>query len=428
MNDSALFEDNNNNNNDNDNEFQQKINFNKNDILSLIEKAFSDRDKAISNYTNLQVEYNNLQNDYNSLKSKLNSMELFLQKANSKSLYSEKQLNESISKLFSSEKKLADITNQNQVLSRTNNLLEKQLSQYKTIYIDTKSRMSKELSLLQSNLEETQKEKEELMKNNMSIKRELNKYILKNKLLEQENQIIKSDNDNLIKIIEEHNEIVKTSEAKNASFDTIINDYKKQIDNLNSEIEKLKLENKSQIEQNEKNKTYFNEKSIINENNFEEALINMRNKHQKKINIKINEYNLLRADFINTKIERDKYYGDYMILKDDYEQNNKRFQEQYLDIQKEKKEKEIEMSKEIGYLNDKINGLFEENMRIKNENNDLENKVKELEVEEEVREKLEQKNREINEEVNSIKKNNEELIQENEMLKNKINELLKMDE
>lgn len=426
MNDSALFEDNNNNNNDN--EFQQKINFNKNDILSLIEKAFSDRDKAISNYTNLQVEYNNLQNDYNSLKSKLNSMELFLQKANSKSLYSEKQLNESISKLFSSEKKLADITNQNQVLSRTNSLLEKQLSQYKTIYIDTKSRMSKELSLLQSNLEETQKEKEELMKNNMSIKRELNKYILKNKLLEQENQIIKSDNDNLIKIIEEHNEIVKTSEAKNASFDTIINGYKKQIDNLNSEIQKLKLENKSQIEQNEKNKTYFNEKSIINENNFEEALINMRNKHQKKINIKINEYNLLRADFINTKIERDKYYGDYMILKDDYEQNNKRFQEQYLDIQKEKKEKEIEMKKEIGYLNDKINGLFEENMRIKNENNDLENKVKELKVEEEVREKLEQKNREINEEVNSIKKNNEELIQENEMLKNKINELLKMDE
>ena len=403
MNDSALFEDNN-NNNDNDNGFQQKINFNKNDILSLIEKAFSDRDKAISNYTNLQVEYNNLQNDYNSLKSKLNSMELFLQKANSKSLYSEKQLNESISKLFSSEKKLADITNQNQVLSRTNNLLEKQLSQYKTIYIDTKSRMSKELSLLQSNLEETQKEKEELMKNNMSIKRELNKYILKNKLLEQENQIIKSDNDNLIKIIEEHNEIVKTSEAKNASFDTIINDYKKQIDNLNSEIEKLKLENKSQIEQNEKNKTYFNEKSIINENNFEEALINMRNKHQKKINTKINEYNLLRADFINTKIERDKYYGDYMILKDDYEQNNKRFQEQYLDIQKEKKEKEIEMSKEIGYLNDKINGLFEENMRIKNENNDLENKVKELKVEEEVREKLEKKNREINEEVNLIKK------------------------
>ncbi len=316
--DNGVVIDNNNNNNDNDNEFQQKINFNKNDILSLIEKAFSDRDKAISNYTNLQVEYNNLQNDYNSLKSKLNSMELFLQKANSKSLYSEKQLNESISKLFSSEKKLADITNQNQVLSRTNSLLEKQLSQYKTIYIDTKSRMSKELSLLQSNLEETQKEKEEFMKNNMSIKRELNKYILKNKLLEQENQIIKSDNDNLIKIIEEHNEIVKTSEAKNASFDTIINDYKKQIDNLNSEIQKLKLENKSQIEQNEKNKTHFNEKSIINENNFEEALINMRNKHQKKINIKINEYNLLRADFINTKIERDKYYGDYMILKDDY--------------------------------------------------------------------------------------------------------------
>ena len=128
------------------------------------------------------------------------------------------------------------------------------------------------------------------------------------------------------------------------------------------------------------------------------------------------------------KIERDKYYGDYAMLKDDYEQNNENYQHQYLDIIKEKKEKEIEMNKEIGHLKDKVNALIEENLRLTNENNDLENKVKELKVEEDVREKLEIKNKEINNEINKINKNNEDLIQENDMLKNKINELFNNDE
>ena len=82
------------------------------------------------------------------------------------------------------------------------------------------------------------------------------------------------------------------------------------------------------------------------------------------------------------------------------------------------------MNKEIGYLKDKISALLEENLKLKNENNDLENKIKDLKVEEDVREKLERKNKEILNEIYKINKKNDELIQENEILKNKINELL----
>ena len=409
-------------NNGKDNVFDRKVSSNKIDI-SLIEKVISERDKILSSYSNLKIENNTLQKDYDNLQSKVNSLENNLKAAISKSSYAQQKLNENMTLLFSTEKKLSDITNQNVVLTHTNNLLENQISTYKTIYSDYKARCTKEISLLKTNLEEIQKEKEELMKNNTSNKRELNDYKLKNQLLEKEKETIKNDNDTLIKIIEEHNDIVKTSEAKIASFDDTIKEYKKQIDNLNLEIKKLKLENKLLKENIEKNSNYFNEKTIIYDNNFEEALNDLKNKFQKKISMKNNEYNLLKTEYINVKIERDKYYGDYAILKDDYNQNNERYQEQYLNLQKEKKEKENDLNKQIGHLNDKMTALFEENMRIKNINNDLEIKLKELIGEKDLREKLEMKNKEINEEINKIRQNNEELTQENEILQNKIKEL-----
>ena len=419
MNDSALFEDNNNNK-----DFQPKISISKNDILSLIEKSQLERDRAISNYSNLKMDYNSLQKEYNSLKSKFDSMEIDLKKAISKSSFSELKLKENINELFSKEKKLTELTGQNEVLSRNINMLENQISKYKNIYGDLKSRANKEISSIKSSLEETQKEKEEVMRENTNIKRELNKYKFKNKLLEKENETIKSDNDNLMKIIQEHNDIVKTSEAKMISFDNTIKEYKNQINDLNLEIDKLKAENKLQKEYSDKFKNYFEDKIIMSDNNFEESLNNMRKNFQKKISAKINEYNALKSEYINTKIEKDKFYTDFTMLKEDINENNKRFQQQYLELKEEKQRKEIEFNREIGHLNEKVNILIEENLKLKNENNELENKINELKEEDDIKEKLEKKNEEINKEVNKINKKNEELIQENEMLTNKINELL----
>ena len=423
MSDSVLFEENNNNN-----EFQPKISFSKNDILSLIEKSQLERDRAISNYSSLKIDYNTLQRDYNSLQTKINAMEIDLKNATSKSSFSELKLKENLNKLFSTEKKLTEVTGQKDVLSRTNQILENQISKYKDVYTDLKSRTNKEIAFLKSSLEEAQREKEDLMKENTNIKRELNKNIFKNKLLEKENETIKSDNDNLMKIIQEHNDIVKTSESKLISFDNTIKEYKNQINNLNLEIDKLQKENKLQKEYSDKYKSYFEDKIIMADNNFEKALDNIRKNFRKKIDIKMNEFNSLKLEYMNTKIERDKFFIDFNMLKDELNQNNERFQQQYLDLKEEKQKKEIELNREIGHLTEKVNILLEENLKLKNKNNDLENKIDELKAEDDIREKLEKKNQEINSEVNRINKKNEDLIQENEMLTNKINELLNNDE
>ena len=419
MNENSLDENINNNNNN-----QREENINKADIISFLEKLKLERDSAVADYSNLKMDFNNLKKDYEESQMKLKALEKELINANSKFSFSEQKLHDNFQNLSSTEKKLSQITIQKDSLQRNIDFLEKQLSQYKSTYLDYKSRSEKEINILRADLEEIQKEKEELHKLILSTKSDLNKTIFKLKLLSQENETLKSDNDHLIKILEESNQIVKTSEAKSLSIDNTINEYKKQISELILENDKLKLEIQLQKEYNNKSKDFFTEKISICDQNFEEALNNIRIKMHKKVEDKIREYNELNAQFLNAKIERDKYFGDYTILNQDYKNTKEMFQQQLLDIQKEKQIKENEMTKEIGHLNDKLQALFAENKILKTKNDKLENSIKELEQEKNVREKLEIKNKEINEEIAKIKQDNEDLERKNDELNNKINALL----
>ena len=419
MNENSLDENINNKNNN-----QREENINKADIISFLGKLKLERDSAVADYSNLKMDFNNLKKDYEESQMKSKALEKELINANSKFSFSEQKLHDNFQNLSSTEKKLSQITIQKDSLQRNIDFLEKQLSQYKSTYLDYKSRSEKEINILRADLEEIQKEKEELHKLILSTKSDLNKTIFKLKLLSQENETLKSDNDHLIKILEESNQIVKTSEAKSLSIDNTINEYKKQISELILENDKFKLEIQLQKEYNNKSKDFFTEKISICDQNFEEALNNIRIKMHKKVEDKIKEYNELNAQFLNAKIERDKYFGDYTILNQDYKNTKEMFQQQLLDIQKEKQIKENEMTKEIGHLNDKLQALFAENKILKTKNDKLENSIKELEQEKNVREKLEIKNKEINEEIAKIKQDNEDLERKNDELNNKINALL----
>ena len=408
------------NNNDNNNIQNNNIT----SALSLMEKLNFDLNKERNNYTDLKIEYNKLKKKYEESESKISTLEIELKNTKSKFSFCEQKLHDNIQTLFTTDKKLTEMTNENNFLKKNNTFLEGQLSQYKSIYFDYKSRSEKEMNIIMNDLDEIRNEKEELMKDNRSFKSELNKTIFRCKLLTQENETLKNDNDHLIKILEETNKLIKTSETKTLSFDNTVNEYKKQISNLNLEIEKLKLEIKLQKEYNLKFKDFFSEKITICDQNFESALNEIRINLHKKVEDKISEYNELKTEFLNAKIERDKYYGEYTVLNHDYEENKKQFQIQYLDIQKQKKEKENELSREVGYLNDKIQALRSDNNILKSKVSTLENKNKELEQEKNIRDKLEIKNKEINEEVGKIKQEKEDLEKENEELKIKINELI----
>ena len=187
MNENSLDENINNKNNN-----QREENINKADIISFLGKLKLERDSAVADYSNLKMDFNNLKKDYEESQMKSKALEKELINANSKFSFSEQKLHDNFQNLSSTEKKLSQITIQKDSLQRNIDFLEKQLSQYKSTYLDYKSRSEKEINILRADLEEIQKEKEELHKLILSTKSDLNKTIFKLKLLSQENETLKT--------------------------------------------------------------------------------------------------------------------------------------------------------------------------------------------------------------------------------------------
>ena len=137
---------------------------NKSNMLSLLEKLIFERDKALTDYSNLKIDYNNLKKLYETKDSEISALEKELMQINSKFSFSEQKLHESIKNLFLTEKKLSEINIQNYSLNRKNDFLENQLTEYKDVYLDYKSRSEKEILILKNDLDEIKKEKEDIEK------------------------------------------------------------------------------------------------------------------------------------------------------------------------------------------------------------------------------------------------------------------------
>ena len=82
----------------------------------------------------------------------------------------------------------------------------------------------------------------------------------------------------------------------------------------------------------DKKEEFFSEKINICDQNFEAALNEIRINMHKKVEEKISEYNILKADFLNAKIERDKFCSEFTLLNDDYKSAREIFQKQLIQI------------------------------------------------------------------------------------------------
>ena len=95
--------------------------------LSLMEKLNFDLNKAVNNYSNLKIEYNDLKKKYEESQSKISTLEIELKNTKSKFSFCKQKLHENIETLFTTDKKLNEITNENNFLKKNNTFLEDQL-------------------------------------------------------------------------------------------------------------------------------------------------------------------------------------------------------------------------------------------------------------------------------------------------------------
>ena len=397
------------------------------DLVTMIENANFERDKAKNDYDQLRVKYESLKKSYNNLNSTFaQTRTLSLESINIKNL-AEKKLKENYTLLLESEKKYSSVSNKVDRLEHENALLNSQLEHFKLIYEEMENRKNAEVKCLEGNLTNLKMKYENLKKENDESKNKISDLNLKIKQLQTEKDLIKNDNDHLTKIIENSNLTVQTAEEKSKQIDSIVKGYQKQINESNLEKEKLGMKINMQVDQMNKMNEDFNR--ILNEKNeqFDNAITEVKNKYETILNDKNEEMNLLKGDFITMKIERDKYVTEYNILKNEIEKMSSTFREENEKNMKRNKENEDNTMRIQNHFQDKIRLITERNDFLEKENQTLTKQLNELKEQEKKRNdlygRLTKNESELNEEIAKMRNTAANYEKENVKLKKKINKL-----
>ena len=113
---------------------------NHDNLISLVENATFERDKARNEYDQLKVKYDSLKKSYNILNSTFaQTRELSLESINIKN-QAEKKLREHYDKMLETEKKYYSVANKAERLVNENNLLNNQIEHFKIIFDEMESR------------------------------------------------------------------------------------------------------------------------------------------------------------------------------------------------------------------------------------------------------------------------------------------------
>ena len=397
------------------------------DLVTMIENANFERDKAKNDYDQLRVKYESLKKSYNNLNSTFaQTRTLSLESINIKNL-AEKKLKENYTLLLESEKKYSSVSNKVDRLEHENALLNSQLEHFKLIYEEMENRKNAEVKCLEGNLTNLKMKYENIKKENDESKNKISDLNLKIKQLQTEKDLIKNDNDHLTKIIENSNLTVQTAEEKSKQIDSIVKGYQKQINESNLEKEKLGMKINMQVDQMNKMNEDFNR--ILNEKNeqFDNAITEVKNKYETILNDKNEEMNLLKGDFITMKIERDKYVTEYNILKNEIEKMSSTFREENEKNMKRNKENEDNTMRIQNHFQDKIRLITERNDFLEKENQTLTKQLNELKEQEKKRNdlygRLTKNESELNEEIAKMRNTAANYEKENVELKKKLNKL-----
>ena len=284
---------------------------------------------------------------------------------------------------------------------------KQQLNEYKEAYDSLEIRKGKEVENIISELKEIRFINENYKTKNKNLEDENSYFKFENAKLKQENEGLKFDRDHLTKIIEDSNMAVQNATEKEKYIDNMIKNYKKRNEETN--LEKEKINQKLQMKENQLNKLNTDFGNLLKEkmNNYE-ALNNLtKNKYEEIINNKENEIKELKASILSYKIEKDKYFNDYNLFKNEYDKIEQKFNtENDLYI---KKYEEVQNN-----LNTKMNDYISQinELKMTKDNLEHENKLMKDEIK-----TYAQNEKRLELQIKNLEKNENNIIRENSDLK-----------
>ena len=284
---------------------------------------------------------------------------------------------------------------------------KQQLNEYKEAYDSLEIRKGKEVENIISELKEIRFINENYKTKNKNLEDENSYFKFENAKLKQENEGLKFDRDHLTKIIEDSNMAVQNATEKEKYIDNMIKNYKKRNEETN--LEKEKINQKLQMKENQLNKLNTDFGNLLKEkmNNYETLNNLTKNKYEEIINNKENEIKELKASILSYKIEKDKYFNDYNLFKNEYDKIEQKFNtENDLYI---KKYEEVQNN-----LNTKMNDYISQinELKMTKDNLEHENKLMKDEIK-----TYAQNEKRLELQIKNLEKNENNIIRENSDLK-----------
>lgn len=393
-------------------------------LLQLVEKYKFESDQQKSIISDYKDKYENLNNSHENLNQ--DYQKIFLQNEELLNMknYVEKKIKENSNKMLINDKRTTDALQSLDKFEIQNKFLTTELDHFKEMYEELEKRKNGELNITMCELDDIRHINEEL-KLKISLIEEINSDLkFDNNKLKSELQVMKYDCDHMTKILEESNFAVKSAEEKEKHIDSVIKSYKKKVEEAQMEKEKVLVKQRLLEKQVNKISEDFSKVLSEKQNQFESFIDSSKDNFGKIVNNKDEEISNLKNDNLSLKIEKDKYFTEYSIMKKEYDKLSSIFREENEKYMKKYEESEKSANRMNNHLYDKINILAKKCEKLEFEKNSLENEMNMLKSTEKNRETLMQnmnKNDEImSKDFNKLRERCEILEKEKEFIEKEI--------
>jgi chromosome segregation ATPase len=399
-------------------------------LLQTVERLKYDNENQKNYILDINEKYQKLNNEISQLSLDLENFSRENKELRNVHKFFEDKLKENNNQLLFHEKKKVEAENTEKLFKEQNVYLQNELTHYQELYEELESRKNAELAALMRDLSEMRNQIQDLKIKLTMSEDTLSDLKFESARFKQENQILKYDCDHLTKIIEDSNFAVKSITEKEKHLDNTIRTHKKKVEEANLEKEKSiikqRLLEKQLMKMSEDYSKLLQEKQFQYENFIESN----KTKFLQIIENKDTELNQLRGDTIQLKLERDKYYSEYTILKKEADKFGTTFREEN-DKYIKKYDEEAKLSlRTQNQLQDKLNIFVRKCEKLEHERNLLSNELDLMKTTNQNREilieKINKNEDSLGKDYNKVKTQSETLLKENEFLEKEIERITQL--
>ena len=327
-------------------------------ILNEMKEKYEIVMKDKNNYEDL---INNLSNENQNLHNELTRLQNIIYENENNLMNIDREKNEHENKV-----------NQLQI---ENNIMKKDTVNYLDLYNEMEKRKNNEIDSLKNEINSLRIDLKNLKQKNQLNEEKLSNLKFENAQLKTENSTYKSDCDYLTKIIEDSNLAVQNATNKENNINNIIKNYKKKINDITLEKEKSEIKIRMQNEQIRKLSNDYSTLLKEKSDNFDLLITTTKDKYDEIIHSKDDEINHLKAEILSTKMEKDKYFTDYKLIKSEFDKINDTFHNENDNYMRKYEQSKNDLNIAMNNYEDKISELTIKNDKLESENNNLKNEL-----------------------------------------------------